>query len=133
MSKRLLQITVFLLSLLPLSFGLLGMAVGISRFNPEGQIANVNLDSQFRFLSGWYLGLAILAWWIALRIEQHTTLFRIICIAVFLGGCGRLMSIATVGVPDQKFLMVLGVELLFPLLIVWQSNVSKRSEGRASR
>jgi hypothetical protein len=125
MSKRLLQITVVILSLLPLSFGLLGLVAGVGRFNVEVQAINTNLDSQYRFLSGWYLGLAVLAWWIAFGIEKHTALFRIICWSVFLGGCGRLISIASVGVPDLRFVGVMGVELLFPLLTFWQAKVSR--------
>jgi hypothetical protein len=124
MSKRSLQVVIILLSLLPLFFGAMGVLYGAGRFEFAGRVP-VNLDSQYRFLSAWYLGLAALAWWIAPRIVAQTTLFRIICGAVFLGGLARLASIAQVGWPDGRFVVVMAIELLFPLLAVWQSALRR--------
>lgn len=130
MSRRLLQIVVVLLSLLPLTFGTLGVLYGIGRFDPA--LNNANVDSQFRFLSAWYLGLAMLGWWIAAGIERHTAVFRIVCVAVFAGGLARLASIAQVGMPDTRFLVVLAAELLFPLLIVWQASIARAGGGSSA-
>jgi Domain of unknown function (DUF4345) len=123
--KRALQITVALLSLLPLTFGVLGLTVGVGRFLP-GAVVPPDLDSQFRFMSAWYLGLAFMAWWIIPAIERHTTLFRIICMAVFLGGLGRLTAWYFSGAPTTRFMVVMGAELMFPLLIIWQARVAKQ-------
>jgi hypothetical protein len=120
MSRRVLQALMLLLSLLPLVFGGLGIVFGISRFGISG---NANLDSQYRFLSAWYLGLAVLAWWIVPQIERQTALFRIICGAVFVGGLARCLTIQTIGWPDTRILVVHTVELLFPLLAVWQASI----------
>jgi hypothetical protein len=122
--RRALQVVVALLSLLPLTFGLLGIFFGAGRFLP-GEPVPANLDSQFRFLSAWYVGLAVLAWWMIPAIERHTTLFRIVCVAVFVGGLARLLAWSSVGAPDTRFLVVLSAELLFPLLIPWQARVAR--------
>ncbi len=126
--KRSLQITLGLLSLLPLTFGLLGLILGAGRFLPEG-VVTPDLDSQYRFLSAWYLALAVIAWWIIPNIERHTTLFRIICCAVFIGGLGRLAAWYFTGEPESRFVWVMCAELLFPLLIPWQSLVARRFGG----
>jgi Domain of unknown function (DUF4345) len=120
MSRRVLQVTILFLSLLPLVFGGLGIVFGTSRF---GISAHANLDSQYRFLSAWYLGLAVLAWWIVPQIERQTALFRIICASVFVGGLARFFTVQTIGWPDTRILVVHLVELLFPLLAVWQSSM----------
>jgi hypothetical protein len=112
------------LSLLPLTFGVLGISLGANRFMPGGMVS-ANLDSQFRFLSAWYLGLAVLAWWMLPQIEKHTVLFRIICGAVFLGGVARLFAVMASGMPDTRFVIVMVIELLFPLLIPWQAMVAR--------
>jgi hypothetical protein len=127
--KRALQVVVAILSLLPLAFGLLGLVFGVGRFLPPEQVT-AGLDSQFRFLSAWYLGLAFIAWWIIPNIERHTTLFRIICVAVFLGGVGRLLAWNASGAPEMRFIVVLAAELIFPLLIPWQSAVARASGAR---
>lgn len=120
MTKRPLQITIAVLSLLPLTFGVLGVIFGSERF---GIAPNPNLDSQFRFLSSWYLGLTIIIWWIIPNIEKHTTLVRIICTMVFVGGLSRLLALNHSGLPEQRFIIVLIIELLAPLLIVWHNKV----------
>ena len=78
--RRALQLVVLVLSLLPLAVGTLGLLLGVEFYIPV-EAANPNLDSQFRFMSGWDVGLAIIVWWIMPRIESQTTLFRIVCFA----------------------------------------------------
>jgi hypothetical protein len=122
--KRSLQVVVAVLSVLPLTFGVLGVLFGAERFLP-GTVVPANLDSQFRFLSAWYIGLAVIAWWMIPRIEDHKTLFRIVCVSVFVGGLARLVAWSFTGAPDIRFLVVLSAELLFPILIPWQARVAQ--------
>ena len=124
-SRRLLQAVVLLLSLIPLAFGGLGLAFGAGRLSaPEITAA---LDSQFRFMAGWYLALAMLCWWIMPRIERETAVFRIVCAAVFLGGVGRLLSIAAHGWPPAHMVAGLTLELAVPLLVWWQASVARNN------
>lgn len=105
------------------------IATGVAWFGIAGS-GLVNLDSQYRFLSGYYVGLAPLAWWIVPRIESETTVFRILCAAVFLGGLGRLLTLKFVGWPDTRILVVHAAELMFPLLVLWQNTISSRPRRR---
>ena len=126
--KRALQITIGCLSLLPLTFGLLGLVLGVELYIPlEG--ATPKLDSQFRFTSGWDVGLGLVMWWFIPNIERHAGLFRIICFAVFLGGVGRVVAGAVTGSPGFAFIMVTGVELAVPLFIPWQAYVARNSSA----
>jgi hypothetical protein len=91
--------------------------------------ATPKLDSQFRFMSAWDIGLAFVAWWFVAHIERHAGLFRLVCLAVFLGGLGRLAAWFTTGSPGPAFAVVIAIELLVPALIPWQSYVQRNSPG----
>jgi hypothetical protein len=124
--KRALQITIAVLSLLPLTFGTLGLLLGVGLYIPL-ETATPKLDSQFRFMSGWDVGLAFVVWWFIPNIERQSGLFRLICLAVFLGGLGRLAAWRFTGSPGVAFAAVTVVELLVPVLIPWQSYVARNS------
>jgi hypothetical protein len=128
MSRKLLQVSIFILTLLPLVFGLLGLAGGIARFSPGAPNISADLDSQYRFLSGLYLGIAVLGWWLIPRIEKEATIFRILCAAIFTGGIGRILSWFALGEPGGRFQIVLIAELLFPLLSVWQWTLVRKNQ-----
>ena len=122
--KRTLQVVLSLLSLLPLVVGTLGFIYGAALFAPASGVTP-KLDSQYRFVAAWDVGLALIVWWIISQIERQTTLFRLICMVVFVGGCGRVVSWFVVGSPGTLFLAVTGLELLIPLLIPWQAKVAR--------
>jgi len=130
--KRGLQIIMAILSVLPLAVGALGLIFGAGLLLPDGA-ATPKLDSQFRFLSAWDIGLALIVWWLIPRIEYQTTLFRIVCLAVFLGGVGRVTAWYLTGSPGAAFLTVTAVELLVPLLIPWQTYVARQALPPAER
>ena len=122
--KRTLQVVLALLSLLPLAVGTFGFIYGAALFAPATGVTP-RLDSQYRFVAAWDVGLALIVWWIIPQIERQTALFRLICMVVFVGGCGRIIAWLVVGSPGTAFLAVTGLELLIPLLIPWQAKVAK--------
>jgi hypothetical protein len=124
--KRALQVTVAVLSLLPLTLGTLGLVMGVGMSIPLGA-APPKLDSQFRFMSGWDVGLAFVVWWFIPNIEHHAGLFKLVCLAVFLGGVGRVAAWFFTGSPGVAFGVLTAVELLVPVLILWQSYVARTS------
>ena len=72
------------------------------------------------------LGLALL--WITPSIARRTTLFRTIWLCALLGGIGRLVSWAVVGTPPVPMIVFTLIEVpLVPVLLVWQTAVSRRS------
>jgi ABC-type methionine transport system permease subunit len=123
--RRALQFIILLLSLLPLTVGCLGLLFGVEFYIPLSA-ANPNLDSQFRFASGWDVGLAFIVWWIVPQIEKQTALFRIVCAAVFLGGLGRVAAWYFTGAPHTAVMIVTAIELLIPALVPWQAYVARQ-------
>ena len=114
--KRLLQITVALLGLVPLSAGLAGVTLG-PEFLRVPIAPTVDLDSHFRYLSGIFLGVGLIFYATIPAIERKTTLFRVAAALVALGGLARLVSLLSVGAPSVGHLVGLGLELVVvPLL-----------------
>jgi hypothetical protein len=124
--KLALQLTLGILSLLPLTFGALGLWLGAGMYIPADAVTP-KLDSQFRFMAAWDVGLAFVAWWFIAHIELDTGLFKLVCLAVFLGGLGRVAAWFSTGSPGLAFGVVTAVELLVPALIPWQSWVRRRA------
>jgi len=128
--KRTLQVVLALLSLLPLVVGSLGFIYGAALFAPASGVTP-KLDSQYRFVAAWDVGLAFIVWWIIPQIERQTVLFRLICLLVCLGGLGRVVAWLAVGSAGPAFLAVTVLELLIPLLIPWQAQVAKQVPSEA--
>jgi len=129
--KRALQLVLGVLSLLPLAVGSLGFVHGAALLaSPD--TATPKLDSQYRFMSAWDIGLAVIVWWIIPRVEHETHLFRIVSGAVFLGGVGRLVAWRVTGSPGWAFLLVMAIELLVPLLIPWQAYLAREATSGPS-
>jgi hypothetical protein len=128
MTSRLgLQIVLGLLSAVPLVFGALGTISGAPGLNGAAAVT-AGLDSQFRFLSGLYLGLAGIVWYIIPRIERETTLFAIIIGSIFLGGLARVVSWHAFGLPPSNMIAGLILELMVPALIPWQRRLARTAK-----
>ena len=122
--KRGLQIVLFILSLIPLYFAVTGFMGGAAGLN-GGEPVSADLDNQFRYLSAFYLMLTFLIWYIIPAPEQHTGIFRIAILAIFLGGLARLYSYTNVGIPQPSMIGGMALELGAPLLAIWQNMVVK--------
>ena len=124
-----LQIILGILSLIPMLVSILGITQGTARFVPESAIA-ADFDSHYRYITGYYFSLSLIAWWIIPNIEKHTILLRIICAGIFLGGIGRLVSIFQVGIPQSSAIGFTILELVLPLLCVWQIKLPNRRKHK---
>src|SRR6185312_9299632 len=89
-SQRIVQVCLFLFAAIALSGGALQMYLGQPETTPR-------LDNVHRFLAGIYLGCGLICLWAAITVRRHSTLVLLIGLAVFLAGCGRLLSIGIVG------------------------------------
>ena len=132
MSRRALQIVTGLLGVIPLATGCIGL-LGLRDPLYLRCGVPVGLDSNLRFYSGLWLGLGIAMYSILPSIERQTVLFRAFWGAIFLGGLGRLASIAGVGTPPAPFLGVIALELVgAPVFVVWQRQVARGSAAVTS-
>jgi len=123
-ARRLLQIVVGALALIPVTTGAAGLLLG-SRFPAFGGEWPVDLDSHFRFLSALFLAVGIAFLTCIPRIEQKTARFRLLAALVFCGGLGRLLSYGIAGPPSEGHLIGLGLELVVvPTLVLLHQKLS---------
>jgi hypothetical protein len=122
-SRRLLQATVAVLSLVPIAAGTAGVVLGPGFVG--GVAGPTDLDSHFRYLSGIFLGLGLVFASTVPAIERRTARFRLASGLVVCGGVGRLLSLLTAGAPAWPHLAGLFLELVVvPLLVLWQGSVA---------
>jgi Domain of unknown function (DUF4345) len=124
--KRGLQIFLAIFSLAPLYFGVTGVLFGAAGHMPV-EAVTPDLDSQFRYLSGMYIGFTALIWWFIPNIDRHVWLFRLLTLAIFLGGLSRLLSFLTVGAPAPEMVAGIGIEIALPLIVIWQTAVARKA------
>ena len=126
--KRGLQIVLGVLSLIPLALAIQNVGGGAEAL--QGGPVSAALDSQFRYLSTFYLALTALIWWIIPNIEKHTVPVRILIGAVFLGCFARAYSLMQVGHPGEQLYAGMIIEFFLILVIPWQAIVAKRASAR---
>ena len=126
--RRLLQLMVALGCVVPLLAGGAGIAQGPAMLGGVGSGVPVDLDSHYRYLSGLLLALGLGFASCIPDIERKTARFRLLALVVFVGGLGRLVSLAAIGVPGEGHLFGLVMELVAtPLLALWQTRVAART------
>lgn len=128
--KAALQVVVAALAATPVLVGLEGILSGPEFLHLEWPWP-VDLDSHFRFLSGFFLAVGIAWYTCILDIEKKTERFRLLAACTFAGGLARLASLLLAGAPSAGHLAGLCVELVaVPVLVWWQARVAnKAAEG----
>ncbi len=127
MIKRHLQIATGILGAIPVLTGIIGM-FGLSDpiYASANLPANALLDSNLRFFGGVWLGLGLGVYWLLPNIDKETTLFRAVWGMIFLGGVGRLLSMAFAGMPPVPFIAFTALEIVgAPLFVVWQWRLAR--------
>jgi Domain of unknown function (DUF4345) len=112
-AKRVVQVILFLFAAIALFGGTVQMVLG----EPE---TTARLDNVHRFLAGIYFGCGLICAWAGFTVRQQGTLVYLIGAAVFLAGCGRLLSISIVGLPQPSavWLGYMIPELVLPWVMV---------------
>jgi hypothetical protein len=98
------------------AIGMFGGAVQMVLGQPD---TAPRLDNVHRFMAGIYFSTGVICLWAGLTIRQQGTLIYILAFGVFLGGCGRLLSMAKVGLPQPRavWLGYLAPELVLPVIM----------------
>lgn len=132
MSRRLLQLVMAVLGLIPILTGIIAMTgvddpLYASLCLPQSPV----LDSNLRFFAGVWIALGVALLWLIPSIERQTILFRLIWGAVFLGGVGRLISASFVGLPPGPFIGFTALEIIgAPLFAFWQTQVERSHHSK---
>lgn len=111
-SQLVVRVCLFLVAAIAMFGGTLQMVLG----QPT---TSARLDNVHRFMAGVYLSMGLIGLWAAITIRQQGFLVYLIALATLLGGIGRLVSIAKVGLPEPRavWLAYLAPELLLPFVI----------------
>lgn len=77
------------------------------------------MGNEHRFMAGIYLFMGFICAWAAMTVRQQGTLFYPIAAGVFVAGCGRLLSMSKVGLPEPPALWLgyLTPELALPWIL----------------
>jgi hypothetical protein len=127
LERRALQIGVAIGSIVPIGAGATGILLGPTML-PPGTAAAGDLDSHFRYLSGLLLAIGFGFASTIPHIEARGGRFRLLAGLVIAGGCGRLVSLLTIGPPSPVMIAALVMELLVtPGLAIWQYRIAMTS------
>lgn len=112
LSQTVVRVCLFLFAAIGILGGSLQMYLGQPDTSPR-------LDNVHRFMAGVYLGTGIVCLWAGITVRQQGTLVYLLAIGVFLAGCGRLLSMAKVGLPKPSgvWLGYLVPELVLPFVM----------------
>jgi hypothetical protein len=133
-ARRALQTLTAVLALIPLVTGVLTlMGVNDPLYAGLQLPPHPLLDTNLRFFGGVWLGLGLTVAWLVPQIERQTTLYRVLWGMIFLGGLGRLLSMASVGAPPLPFVAVTVLEIVgAPVFVLWQHRVARAAlQGKA--
>jgi hypothetical protein len=115
--RRLLQIVVVLIGLLPVVTGFTSLVGGL------GVIGDA--DSRYRYLSGLELGVGAAFWATIPNIEHKADLFRVLTMIVVVGGLARLGA-AFAQRPSNLVNYAIAFELVItPLVALWRERIER--------
>ena len=119
-SQRIVQVCLFLFAAIAIFGGTLQMYLGQPDTTPR-------LDNIHRFMGGIYLGTGLICLWAALNVRTQGALVYLIGLGVFTAGCGRLLSISMVGLPEPAavWLGYLVPELVVPVIMVFAHRAAR--------
>lgn len=120
-SQIVVRVVLFAFAAIALFGGSLQMVLGQPETTPR-------LDNVHRFLAGIYLFMGVICAWAAVTVRQQGTLVYLIAAGVFAAGCGRLLSISKVGLPEPAALW-LGY-LIPELVLPWVLGIAHRYRPR---
>ncbi|MFJ4368025.1 DUF4345 domain-containing protein [Streptomyces chartreusis] len=105
---------------------------GVQQLAQGGPADTAEADNAHGFLAGVYVGWAPLFAWVAATIRWQGVLVYFLAVPIFLGGIGRLVSLARDGLPSPAgvFLASTLLEFALPVVIVWAHSAALRSRSK---
>ena len=121
-SQHVVQVCLLLFAAIALFGGTLQMVLGQPQTAPR-------LDNVHRFMAGIYFGCGLICLWAALTVRDQHALVFLIAFSVFVAGCGRLLSMSKVGIPEPRkvWLGYLVPELVVPCIMVVAQSMNNNA------
>src|SRR3569832_697692 len=112
-TQRIVQVCLFIFAAIALAGGTLQFVLGEPEVSPR-------LDNVHRIMAGVYFSTGLIMAWTAWTIREQGTLVYLLALGGFMAGCGRLVSMSQVGLPQPTglWLAYLVPELLLPIVVV---------------
>ncbi|MFN2590132.1 MAG: DUF4345 domain-containing protein [Actinomycetota bacterium] len=130
---RAFRIVVAVASVVAIVAGIAGVVFGESGVLGT-HVVTPNVDSELRFFSAWYVVAGVLLLLALPNVEREARTVRTVFAGFFLAGCGRAISMVTVGRPHGMYVVLMAIELALPLVVVpWHGRLARRSSAVASR
>src|SRR5687767_393150 len=116
----------YVLAVIPILTGAWTVALGAESVLGAGD-ASPNLESELRFYSVWWIGAGLFLLWLAPRVAERTLEVRVFSALLFFSGVSRLLAALDTDWPSKGQLMLLGLELVLPIVLVgWQAGIARR-------
>ena len=129
--RRLLQVSVALLALVPILAGLAGVLHGLALFDAHAALSRDG-DSHVHYLSGLLLAIGLGFWSTVPHIETQGPRFRLLTALVLVGGLARLYAAALAGLPAAGMAGGLVMELaVVPMMALWRERLERMSRRAA--
>ncbi len=122
---------VVLVGLILAGFGAYYLILGTAGLpDTDARPVNPTLENQFRFFSAMMVGVGAAFVTIAVKFQWANMLW-LVCLMVFAGGIGRVLSWAFSGTPHYLLIILMVIELAFPAaLLVWHKYITKTTQLR---
>jgi hypothetical protein len=126
--RRGLQITLGVLSAIPLASGLGGALLGPASLPGNTGPLAPDVENEYRYTHAVYAAVAPLIWSAIPRVERSGGLVQGVSGALFVGGLVRLLAWQKAGKPQPALVAGAALELLgTPVLVAWQRRVARRA------
>jgi uncharacterized protein DUF4345 len=94
---------------------------------PASAMTEPALDSQNRFYGVAFTLYGVLLFLCASDVRKYATALRCLVWVFFAAGAARFVSIAMHGMPPPLILLLMGSELIAPLLLVWLTKIERQA------
>lgn len=127
--KKSLQVFLGLFGVSAIAIAALHIALGPAAI-PGSIPVNPTMDSEDRFYATLFAAYGVALLWCIRDIERKGTVVYFLAATFFVGGLARLVSVASVGLPNPFFIAMTVLELLIPFAMVFmQLRIAKAPDG----
>ncbi len=105
---------------------IIGMAIGSTPY--VGGLEHVNVDSEMRFFSVFWIAYGAVLLWLSTRLVTHAKWVYAAIALFFSGGVARLFSLASLGWPDPLLVGLMTIELTGPIIVAGIFTLSLRAD-----
>ena len=119
------------LAVIPIAAGLASVVFGTEIIRGAGA-SNPSVESELRYYAVFYVGFGLFLWSIAPDVARRGRELRWAAAVLFCGGLARVVGVLVDGWPEADYVVLMGVELVLPLVLVaWQRSIAAQEDAPA--